>query len=193
MSGHCPGCGVYHEEDDNRKCAKCKAETMSDEALKALEHFFTVEEYVCLPGDRTAWYAINKASGIMCPGRDTFDLALQDAEALNAAVKRATEPLLARINDLENYVRALSRYANIVNVLRTNPIKYAIHLNGVTCGCCGISTFDVYEDDDGKIDQSKVVHGSNCMIVELRKAMKEMANATVPIPDAPQENAQGVK
>jgi len=104
---------VYHEEDDNRKCAKCKAETMSDEALKALEHFFTVEEYVCLPGDRTAWYAINKASGIMCPGRDTFDLALQDAEAINAAVKRATEDLRARVAELEK-IEAEAKAAGMI-------------------------------------------------------------------------------
>lgn len=24
MSGHCPGCGLYHEEDDGRECARCK-------------------------------------------------------------------------------------------------------------------------------------------------------------------------
>lgn len=25
MSGYCPGCGTYHEEDDDRMCAKCGA------------------------------------------------------------------------------------------------------------------------------------------------------------------------
>ncbi len=25
MSGHCHGCGTYHEEDDDRLCAKCAA------------------------------------------------------------------------------------------------------------------------------------------------------------------------
>lgn len=26
MSAHCPGCGVYHEEDDDRLCSACEVE-----------------------------------------------------------------------------------------------------------------------------------------------------------------------
>jgi hypothetical protein len=54
-----------------------------------LANFYTVHEYIALPGDRVMYYAGNKETGIGCPGRETFDLALQDAEALNAAVKKA--------------------------------------------------------------------------------------------------------
>lgn len=28
MSGHCHGCGTYHEEDDDRLCAKCAADVI---------------------------------------------------------------------------------------------------------------------------------------------------------------------
>ena len=55
----------------------------------ALADFYTVHEYVALPGDRVMHYAGNAESGIGCPGRETVDLAMQDAEALNAAAKRA--------------------------------------------------------------------------------------------------------
>lgn len=26
MSGHCKGCGTYHEEDDDRLCSSCESE-----------------------------------------------------------------------------------------------------------------------------------------------------------------------
>ncbi len=52
---------------------------------------YTVNEYVALPGDVVMYHAYDPLTGIGCPGRETFDLALQDAQALNAAVKAADD------------------------------------------------------------------------------------------------------
>lgn len=46
---------------------------------------FHVAEYVCLPGDRIGYHAIEQCVGICTPGRNSQDLAVQDAQALNAA------------------------------------------------------------------------------------------------------------
>ena len=46
---------------------------------------FHVAEYVCLPGDRVGYHAIEQCVGICAPGRNSQDLAAQDAQALNAA------------------------------------------------------------------------------------------------------------
>jgi hypothetical protein len=56
------------------------------------EHkYYTVHEYVALPGDVVMYHAYDPLTGIGCPGRETFDLALQDAQALNAAIKAADD------------------------------------------------------------------------------------------------------
>ena len=35
MSGHCPKCGAYHEEDDDRLCPACKPKPISLDELRA--------------------------------------------------------------------------------------------------------------------------------------------------------------
>lgn len=58
-------------------------------ATKQDHVWFGVHEYVALPGDKKMYYAGDpEATGIMCAGRETYELAEQDSKALNAAVAR---------------------------------------------------------------------------------------------------------
>lgn len=43
MSGHCPGCGTYCEEDDSRLCGRCidRAQAFGPELLRALRMLYT--------------------------------------------------------------------------------------------------------------------------------------------------------
>ncbi len=87
-----------HYADLRKRIRACIAyQIMERERARALQNvpadplanFYTVREYVALPGDVVMYQAYNESTGIGCPGRETCDLALQDAEAMNAAVKHA--------------------------------------------------------------------------------------------------------
>jgi len=85
---------------------------------------FVVKEYIALPGDVTMFHAIDEATGIMCAGKQTYDAALEDANALNAAfnlgVAEGFDACVTIIEDdvidvFERAVKAARRAAGIVN------------------------------------------------------------------------------
>lgn len=45
MAGHCPGCGTYHEEDDDRLCGKCKSEGRCESELTKMSVTELCEEW----------------------------------------------------------------------------------------------------------------------------------------------------
>jgi hypothetical protein len=75
----------------------------------------------------------------------------------------------AEITRLRDAVRVLGADLLVCRKIAAFPIKYHVYLNGVKCGCCGQMTHGVYEDDEGRIDHSKVYHSTNCLVTERKK------------------------
>jgi hypothetical protein len=97
--------------------------------------------------------------------------------------------LRAELAEAREAVGVLGDSVNVLRVLAFHPIKYKVALNSVQCMCCKVITFDLYEDDDGNIDHSKVQHSSNCMATVLRKTYQSVN--TNPIAAAAVKKAGG--
>lgn len=80
MSGHCPGCGAYHEEDDDRKCAACAM--TSDRLNDRLE----LAERLC--GLRRRWFELTRQLGASTDRSDD-DRMIRELESIEAEVRSA--------------------------------------------------------------------------------------------------------
>jgi hypothetical protein len=89
MSGHCHGCGTYHEEDDDRLCGRCV------EDLDALRKGFPAPETGMKLESTRVWRDLRDASA-RCEDIREHDTAATCIEAM-----KHIERLEKRIEELE--------------------------------------------------------------------------------------------
>lgn len=101
MSGHCSGCGVYHEEDDDRLCAQChNAKLTTDHkwkpwAFDECPHCGSdaVEVFTTCKGEGLAWDGDKaRCSECKCPGHVSCTGDDLDGESERAVIAWHDEP-----------------------------------------------------------------------------------------------------
>lgn len=88
MSGHCHGCGTYHEEDDDRLCGRCV------EDLDALRKGFPAPETALkLEIERLSTMVYETAPGEFSPDGWTWKQAFTAEKARRVEAEAAIETL----------------------------------------------------------------------------------------------------
>lgn len=106
MSGHCPGCGLYHEEDDDRKRARCKAG--SDRLNDRLE----LAERLC--GLRRRWFQLTRELGASTD-RSEDDRMIRELESIEAEVRSAVVDVAAMIRSDDKEITQLRARAKCLS------------------------------------------------------------------------------
>lgn len=80
MSGHCPRCSTYHEEDDGRPCARCgPASGRLNDRLELAER---------LAGLRRRWFKLTRTLGAEADVREQ-DRLIRELESIETEVRSA--------------------------------------------------------------------------------------------------------
>lgn len=82
--------------------------------------------------------------------------------------------LLAERDALREAVRVLGNGVRVTQEVVAERPKIEVHVNGVTCKACGAYTFDLWEDDEGNLDMSKVTHYRDCIRSRYDQACKDI-------------------
>lgn len=88
MSGHCPKCGTYHEEDDNRVCGACARRSDTNEGKSDAARIAGLESILAaVTAERDAWRNYSAALKV-APRRWTVEYTEEQWAAVERAMSR---------------------------------------------------------------------------------------------------------